>query len=250
MALGQVPRDGQPDARPTAVATGRATPRHPVEPLEDALQVVGRQPLPGIGDLHHPLAGVRLAVHGDPATLGRRPDRVADQVGHHLGDAVGVGEHRGLAHLGDLQVDARIGGLRTQSVDHPLHHAAQIDQTQIEALGALLGPGQRAEVVGQPPQSAGLGGDQREVLAVRRHHPVDHRLELGVDHGQRGAHLVAHLAQQPGATLLGVGQSTGHHPQIVHQLGQLPGAGLGQLGSVLAGRQPLGGAAQRVHLTE
>jgi len=130
--------------------------------------------------------------------------------------------------------------LWTEPLDRTGNQLTQVCWLPVEIDPALLGARQRTQVGSQPLQSPGFRGDDGQVLGRRGQHPVDHRLHLPVDDCQWGAHLVPHLAEQPDAPRLGVGETLGHGAHIVHQLTQLDGAWPRQLGSVVARGNPVG----------
>ena len=246
MGFDQVPRDRQADPR-ARFPTRRAASGHPVEALEDPLQLGCRKPLTGVGDPDDALVTFLATSDGDPAAGGGGADGVADQVGDHLGDPVGVRLNPHTVGRSAAQLDAGVIGLWTQPLDRTSNQLTQVDRLPVEAHPALLGARQRAQVGGQSVQPPGFRGDHGQALGRRRQHPVDHRLHLPVDDRQRGAHLVTHLAEQPDASRLGVCEALGHGAHIVHQFPELDSARLRQLGSVVARRNPGGGRADRGH---
>src|SRR5687767_4413256 len=68
LSAGKVAGDGEPEARPPAVAAPGAV--RPVEAVEDAGEVLGRYPGPGVRDAHLDPAVERARRYVDPTSRG------------------------------------------------------------------------------------------------------------------------------------------------------------------------------------
>src|SRR5690606_40475473 len=86
VCLDDATRDGQSEA-------GTCTPRalRLPERLEEVRELLLRDPRPGVRDAEDDLVVAAFGAHRHPATPGRELDRVVDQVGEDLEDAVVVG---------------------------------------------------------------------------------------------------------------------------------------------------------------
>ena len=133
--------DREADAR-TTLSAPAPTVGHPVEPLEDPLDVLGREPLAGVGHRrptpHRPASKRDLDV--DPPTGRRGPQGVADEVGHDLGDPVGIDQHGDRARRHPHgQGDAGVVDLRAQPLDGAGDHGTQVGHGEHQPEPALLG---------------------------------------------------------------------------------------------------------------
>ena len=70
--------------------------------------------------------------------------------------------------------------------------------------------GQRAQVLDEPIERAGLLEEQQEVGVVARVDAVELGLDLGLQHGQRRAQLVGDVGQEPAAGVLRGVEPAGH----------------------------------------
>ena len=148
-------------------------------------------------------------VHGDPAAGRRGAQGVADEVGDHLGEPVGVDAHghrcRGRRPRAVTPASSAWGRSRSTAVPTTVR---QVDRGAEWLEPALLGAGQRERSSDEPPHPAHLVADLPEAFGGgRRQDPVDHPLDVAVDDGERGAHLVRDLAEQPHPARLGLARA-------------------------------------------
>src|SRR5689334_12931411 len=102
--------DGLADMEAQPQADARSTPhldiRGAVELLPDALALIGRQPRPAITYLNpHALRAIQRHAHVHRLIHRRVFERVRQEVGDRLLDAIGVGEEHDLRSLWQLHVD-------------------------------------------------------------------------------------------------------------------------------------------------
>ena len=187
-------------ARPRAIVSPMPEPSErrwpgagdPVEPLEDALQVLARQPRPPVSltsghTAVPPLTDTRTST----CHLGCGDDRIPRQqeVGEHLADPVGVGADRG---AGRCVVDggarrgasANCGARRSQ-----VRRASSVRSvvTMVELRATFFGARERGQVLGEAPQQAELGAHGPEGRLVRREDAVDHPLDVALDGPSTGS---------------------------------------------------------------
>ena len=225
MGSHDAPGDRQPDARP-GVALARSPAGHPVEALEDPLEVGGIEALTGVGHLDEAGSVVAPARHPQLPARRRGTDGVAEQVGDDLGDAVRVGDHGDRLRRGvDDEPQARVLGLWPQPLGGRVGERSEVHVAQHQVQASLLRPRQGGEVVGEPPQPSHLVADAPQLAGGRRQDAVDHRLDVAVDDRQRGAHLVRHLAEQAHAALLRLGESTAEGVDVGREVRELGLAG-------------------------
>ncbi|OLB80431.1 MAG: hypothetical protein AUI14_06750 [Actinobacteria bacterium 13_2_20CM_2_71_6] len=186
--------DGQPQA--AAVDGPAARGVRTVEAGEDLGQLVAGDPRPGVGDGDPGLGAVLPRVQ-PYAAPGGVLHRVVDEVGDHLPEPFPVGvDHRG--GTGDLQREAFRVGQRAELVGRGLRDVTQVDRADEQVQAALVGAGEREQVVhhpGHPPDLFGGAGEhlhrvRRQVSGGQRH------VQLGAHHGQRGTQVVGGIGDQ------------------------------------------------------
>ena len=91
---------------------------------------------------------------------------------------------------------------------------------------AGVGEAEGSEVVDQALEHPGLVDDRAEVRLVGRVHAIEERLEIALDHGERGPQLMAHVGQEstPGRVLRL--EAGGHLVESATQATQLAAAPL------------------------
>ena len=141
---------------------------------------------------------------------------VLREVVDHLGETVGVGIDRHVAHLPELEVAI---GREAQRVEHVVHVVPQLDRPHGE-WAALLGLGQQQQIVHEPLHPLGLRAhetrDPRHVLA-RHVGLASQHLELAPHHGQRRAQLVRRVRHERALARERVVQAVEH---VVERLGE------------------------------
>src|SRR6266700_2037422 len=150
--------DGEPDAAAAGGGVG-ASAVDAVEALEDALQQLGRDALTSVAH-RDPHLAVGEAGGGDlDAAAGWGvAQRVAEQVGQHLTDAVRVGRHLRQTRVelgGKRDVLGGVGSLG--GLDRGNDQLVGLAAGRVEVELAFLGAGDDVEVVNQPAQAGRLG---------------------------------------------------------------------------------------------
>ena len=143
----------------------------------------------------------RLARTSTRPPAGVYVERVPEEVGEHLRDAVGIdldGQRRAALHR---ERHALLVELRPQPLGAGRDELAEVDDPQVELDRALLGARELGEVRGEPLQPGRLLPDGDEHLLVRLEHAVEHAFDVALDRRQRRAHLVGDLRDRaaPGA---------------------------------------------------
>src|SRR5699024_3508940 len=115
----------------------------------------------------------------DPASGGRVPGGVLEQVVDDLVDAGGISGH---AQIGGLDVDdpASVAALGRQGggVDHLVEEGRQRDLLQIQLDDARVEAGQVQQVLDQQGEPLGLGQGDRQRGRIRLGDPVHDVLQL------------------------------------------------------------------------
>ena len=131
---------------------------------------------------------IRSRRDGHRSAAGRILDRVGEQVGDHLADAIAVPDQRQrMTRRGELEPVTR--GLRREEVHLLLQELVQVERFEREREAPRLQPLQIEEVVDQPGQALGLADDRLEVATGRVLVEVVMQQELreAEDGRQRGA---------------------------------------------------------------
>src|SRR3546814_3848392 len=147
--------------------------------LEHHVLLVGRQPLPLIGDRHR--GAVALAIDADPdLRIERRiADRIAEQVQQHLQDAAEFAP-RGHRIVGARGVDANplFLGLHAEQPDRAPGEVAKVDLVARRLEAGAFDILQIGEIVDEPEQMPSRMGD---VAGVARIIGADRSVELARD---------------------------------------------------------------------
>ncbi len=180
-------RDGQAEAGPVA---GR--PWRPVEPIEQARQVLGSDARTVVLDDEGRLAVDRAHPHRDVATLRDMANGVVDEDDDELAQPCRVADDLGRLRV-DRDADGPTRGDRRQRRGPGRRDVAQVDRHPLEGDRAGVGPGQQQEVVDHRRQVVDLvadvdqgGADGRDRFVAMAFEVVDAR----ADDGQRRAQLV------------------------------------------------------------
>ena len=136
----------------------------------------------------HPLHGRRSDDH----LALRKGGGVLDQVGEHLHQAVRVGPHPegGLGAGGRHQVDAELRGRVPESIDHLVDGGRGIDRNQVEGEAVGVEAGEVEEVLHQALETPSLRADDAGCVGGLVGRPVDDRVGIAADRGQRRTQLV------------------------------------------------------------
>ncbi len=235
--------DGEPQPGAALVAAGGDV--HPVEPLGQTRQVLGRDPHAPVDHRYRdPRAlGVRalqpLQRDRDHLALGAVFDGVLDQVLEQLDQLVALTPHRHPAQIAlEPQLELGLAGQRLHQIDDVAHGLAHIDDLVGRQMRLHLDPAERQQIVDQPRHAAGLLGHDVEKaflgFGVLAGGPLQ-GLDEADQRGERGAQLVARigdevLAHPVGALLLGeIAHARQHQPGRV---GRASGGREGRQGGV------------------
>ena len=195
---------GDRQAEPAPAGVGGAG-----EAIEDPVGIAGDA---GTGVGHGDDGGAALLgdVDVDPAARRRVADGVRHHVRDHLGDAerVGVDDHR--RRRRDRDLDPASTGQRGQRSHGVAHHGAELDRLRVQDELAGVAGGQRAEVLDEAVERAGLVKQQVEALVVARVDAVELQLYLPLQHGERRAQLVGDIGQEALTGALGCVEPGGH----------------------------------------
>ena len=225
------------DREPEAGAAARVAPGP--EAVEDPGRPVCRNPRSLVGDLEHPSLGVEdPGPDGDGATDRAVPDGVVQEVGKHLGEAVGVRldeeavltTRTGLAAAPTILTDhgdeadpplvgATGRGFRDSLRDEPPH----VDGRERQRLDAAVDPAEVEEVGHEVAEALGLGERGAERGVVGRHDAVDEVLEQRLLGGQGRAQLVGHRGDELTTLLVRRGEVGRHGVEGPRQLAHLVG---------------------------
>ncbi len=196
----QVAADRQPEPRPLLRAGEPRADLH--ERLEGALELVGRDPPPGVGHAHGhlPVADGGAGERHPAAGVGEL-DGVGQEVEHHLLHLLAVGARRHVRRAGGA-VEGEPLGARLRGDERLARGEHLGDRHVLDRV--VHRPGVDLGVVEHPvdePQQVPLAAlDALERLPLLgRHRPVEpqlHQLRVAGDGGQRGAQLVAHHGQE------------------------------------------------------
>ena len=168
--------------RPLPDALRLAGVRAAVEAIEDPRQLVGRDPRPAVAHLERCLLGPGREMDRYPTAARRELQRVADEVGEELDDALAVeAQLDGSAGHRAFETDAARDGHLRQRLDDDLHRVAQVAVAHVEREDAGIDARQVEQVGAQPLEPADLLGRALQELGPRRLIDVAVALELGVD---------------------------------------------------------------------
>jgi hypothetical protein len=187
------------------------------------------------------------------------PQRVVDQVPERLAHAQRVGGDREVAPR-DADVAAVLAGAVDEAVAHALEQRGHGERLGPYRQAALAGAGEHQQVLGQLREVVALLHSRHErgphlggVLARPQH-----ALELGLEHGDRRAQLVARVRHEASLALEGAAQPVEHVVERLAEAADLVTGG-GERQPVAAGRErhpgragahrldgPQRGAGQRV----
>ena len=182
--LGEGSGQGQPD--PGALDLGPFG-AEPLERDEDALQVIGRQARPGIGDHDAGLAGVlRSAGDRDAAVPVVVLDGIRDQVNQDLGQPLPVDEDRQAGGTPSAMIwierSAAIGAMSRQvSSMYPVDAVAVL----LAELGQLEKLGEAEDGVQRGAQLVARAGQERVLRLGRPHGRVPGLGQVGGPSGQQ-----------------------------------------------------------------
>ncbi len=145
-------RDPLDDRKAQATAgrgVGRVRAGSPVEPLEHALAVLGRDAGTRIDDAEHRRTG--LVGHGDvdAAALGRVAQRVVEEVRQQHRERRGVALHGHVGRPREAEIDALVGGQRGTRDDRVAHERRQVDRGERPRRGFGLEPRHGQQLVDQ-----------------------------------------------------------------------------------------------------
>jgi len=131
------------------------------------------------------------------------------------------------------------------AADGGRYQARRRYRLRVQVEVSLLGAGHGGDVLGQPPQPPGLGAQHGQGVLVGDADPVLRGVQVTLDGGQRGAHLVPQIGQDPAAGRLHRLQPGGHG---VERRGEgvelLPQPGGGGAGGVVAVSDAGGGTRE------
>jgi len=171
--------------------------------------------------------------------------RVVEEVREHLSQPVPVAVDDGVPRLSrhsHLQGDAGVvvpGGCLCLGVRHEPAHG---QRPMPHGEAALLGGGDEGDVLGEPREAGHLGAQHGHRVPVRFPHPVLDGLEVGVESGDRRAHLMRQVAEHPRAARLDGPELGSHAVERVGQLVELAAhPDRRHAGRVVPGRHPVGG---------
>ena len=184
------------------------------------------------------------------AADGRRVERVRDQVGDDLQDAIAVAEHDGPRGDAHLQIDAARAGLLALGAGGALAQGDDVDLLDVERELARLETGEVEQVADQPLQAAGLREhdlERRLALVLAVDHAVGDRLDVALDGGQRRAQLVRDAHQEVALVLARLLELARHLLEAVRELAELVRALGAQVHVVVAQRDALAGLGQLAH---
>ena len=210
------------DREAEAGAAGGAVPGgvDAVEPLEDPVELLGRDADAAVGDadVDGRLAGARRDDHGGP--LGGVGDRVRDQVADGDGDLLAVAEQhqpvRAVLHEVDL-AGRRVGGAL---VDRAGDDLVGLDGHGLVERVVALQPRELDDLLHQPGQPLALGvHPSREALhGLGVVGGVDDRVGEQLDGTDRRLQLVAHVGHEVAADRLDPALAGAVLDQGQHQL--------------------------------
>src|SRR4029078_10047431 len=123
VALDHALDDGK--AEPAAVFAAVVT-RHAIEPIEDALALIGWNSRAGVLDLEHYISVAAGNSRGNGAAIGRMPNRVVDQVAEQDAQTVFIADHFWRLVGVQLQPQARALGQGFE-----VHHDLASDASEI-----------------------------------------------------------------------------------------------------------------------
>ena len=196
--LDDLTRDGQPEAGAEDLA-GRLLVT--LVAAEQPLEELGRDADAVVADADVDLSTVHGACDHDLPAVGRVLDRVAEQVGDHLRDAVRVAlDHRPALGVADDDVTGARGACAVGGV---FEQRGQVRLLQVQRQPAGLDAVQVEHVVDHAVETVGVLVDVAGVALglVEGHVLVADHLAETRDADQRGAELMAHqrdeLALQP-----------------------------------------------------
>ena len=151
-------------------------------------------------------------------------ERVRDQVGDDLQDAIAVAEHHGPRGDADLQIDAAPASLLALRADGALAGGRRRRPPRLERELARLQPSQIEQVADQPLETPGLSQhdlERRVALILAVDDAVRDRLDMPLDGRQRSAQLVRDAHQEVALVLVRLLQLARHLLERRRELAQL-----------------------------
>ena len=139
------------------------------------------------------------------------------------------------ARRGD-QLETELGGPGPEAVGHLTDHGGAVDRLQVEREAVGVQPGQVEQVLDQSLEAARLAADDGGCFRRVVGGPVDHRLGVAADRGQRCPQLVGDGQEELAFLLPGPHQVGAHGVDRLGQLGEF-GILVGRTGTV-ASRSP------------
>ena len=195
--------DGQAQAR--AAGGARAARVHAEEPLEHALTQLRRNARSLVGHLKLHGAVVARKRHEHETAVAVVAHGVVYQVVHHLLGQARRPRHHVRTPACQLNRLAALLGAGLQAGGDALAYLAQVDRVA-GAINLLVKAREGEHVVDERAHGGGLGADEacetRDVLLG--HHTCLHELGVAADHLQGRLHLVAHVARELAAHVVGV----------------------------------------------
>ena len=181
----QFGHDGQAQARPLPASRTRSELKWR---SKTSVQLVGGMPGPSSPTQMNGRPSTRPAP--TVTTVSGKGSGVLDQVGHHLAQPIGVSRHPdrpGRRHGGQLDTELGRPGPKP-SATWPTTAARRPVAGRGEAVGVQ--PGQVEQVLDQSLETTSLAADDGPPLGRIVGRPVDHRLGVAPDRGQRRPQLM------------------------------------------------------------
>ncbi len=210
MQLGQLPGDGEADARALLAAGQRRA--GPVEPLEQVGDLVGIDAGPGVRDLEHYEVALAALADRHPALEGVL-EGVGEEVEHDLVPHLGVDRHR---RVGSLDVDRVVEpGILHRGDEHARERLGRARQVHRSPDGLQPPSLQSREVeqgVDELEQPDGVPVGHRQLLGrgVRKGGGILQYVSQRAEQQREGrAELVAHVAEEGGLRAVEGGQLLG-----------------------------------------
>ncbi len=193
--------EGQTDAEPAVTLSP-----HLDEAVEDAFDVVCGNPVAAVAHRNRDHAGVDAGAHVNRRSGIAVPDGVAEQVDHHLHDAVGIDlQPEPLGRQGELQ--RVVAGLqaRRHRVDRVLDQRAQLARTDPQLEAVARDPCEVEQVVHEVRQVLHLSLDRVSCPLGDAGRPVE-QLDGEPDRRERVAELVRERGDEVALLLVGLEQ--------------------------------------------
>ena len=243
MPLDDLPHDGEADAG----AAGRPCSRRvdPVQALPDERELVRGNVRAGVGDLAAHGSPFRCQADRDLPAVGRVHDRVLNEVGDHLPDAVGIGQQPGQeAALVDAHADVARLQLRVRQGEGSTDHVVE------PHLGNGL-PACHRVVASKGIQALDETGQSLDLLVDRPQHvrrrlddALGQRLGVAAQRRERRAQLVRDVLNKGAPKLLEAFQRRCHLVEGLRDGGQLRIGGDVDAGGKVPCRDPPGALGQ------